>query len=106
MWNIPEKTGVFAFWPSRSMPRLASALPGSNLAHHTQSSDCLLRPGCWDLTWTYQKLEMGGLGHWRHLHSSEPPPNGAPASYLSPGWHDRSPRVGKGLDRDGDLGEK
>ena len=50
--------------------------------------------------------KMGGLGHWRHLHSSEPPPNGAPASYLSPGWHDRSPRVGKGLDRDGDLGEK
>ena len=50
--------------------------------------------------------KMGGLGHWRHLHSSEPPPNGAPASYLSPGWHDRSPHVGKGLNKDGDLGEK
>ena len=50
--------------------------------------------------------KMGGLGHWRHLHSYEPPPNGAPASYLSPGWHDRSPHVGKGLNRDGDLVEK
>ena len=50
--------------------------------------------------------KMGGLGHWRHLHSSEPPPNGAPASYLWPGWHDRPPRVGKGLNKDGDLGEK
>ena len=46
------------------------------------------------------------LGPWRHLDSFKSPPNGASASYLLPGRHDSSPHVRKGLNRDGDLGEK
>ena len=53
-----------------------------------------------------QNWKMGGLGPWRHLHSSEPPPNGAPASYLSPGRHARPPYSRKRPDGDGDLVEK
>ena len=74
--------------------------------HVTRCADYRIRQDDGVFLVLTKNWKMGGLGHWRHPHSSEPPPNGAPASYLSPGWHDRSPRVGKGLDRDGDLGEK
>ena len=50
--------------------------------------------------------KIGILGPWRDFDSKWPAPNGAPASYLSPGWHDKLPQVGKGLNRDGYLGKK
>ena len=82
--------------PSQAEPRWPWTLY-SNLSISQDEGSSLEPPKDW---------KMGALGPWRHLHSSEPPPNGAPASYLSPGRHGRPPRVGKGLNRDGDLGEK
>ena len=50
--------------------------------------------------------KIGILGPWRDFDSKWPAPNGAPASYLSPGWHDRPPHGGIAWDMDGDLSEK
>ena len=49
---------------------------------------------------------MGGLGHWRHPYSSDPPLNGAPASYLSPGRQGRPPAKQKSPDRVWDFETK
>ena len=54
-------------------------------------ADCIISWDAGALPGPTKNWKIGGLGLWRHLDSFRPPPNGAPASYLSPGRHDRPP---------------